>query len=117
MDNKRKKLSDSLLRSLGGGEPDMPVPATPSPTPASMPASRPSVDPEMAARAQQSMRKAFGGEDMEQEQASPEQLDKLSSDLDRILKLKQQTPEDQDQNDELMRQLQLEYLRKKSLGQ
>lgn len=118
MDDKRKKLANSLLKSLGGGEPDeAPMPMNQPPMASSMPASRPMVDPEAAMRAQRSMRKSFGGEESEQPQPSKEELDKLSGDLDRILKLKQQSPEDQDQNDELMRQLQLEYLRKKSLGQ
>lgn len=113
MDDRKKRLQKSLLDAFGGGEPEAPA----MPMPQSQPIRQPSIDPEIASRAQRSMRKAFGGEQAEQLQPSQEELDKLSSDLDRILKIKQQSPEEQDQRDELLRQLQVEYLRKKSLGQ
>lgn len=113
MDDRKKRLANSLLKAFGGESAEQQKPSMPSPAPAK----RPIVDLDAAKRAEKSMKKAFGGEENEENQPSPEQLNELSGDLNNLLGIRPIPSEEQDERDELMRQLQLEYLRKKSLGQ
>lgn len=105
MDDRRKRVAKSLLDAFGGDD----SVNKPYDTQPLLDFNNPVVDPEAARRAERSMRKAFGGED---QQVNPDVL--------KVLKEKTTaspsnlTPE---QQEELIRRIQLEYLRKKSEGQ
>lgn len=105
MDDRKKRVQKSLLDAFGGGDS---TPVAPAPV---MPP-RPRIDPEAAKQAQKSMRKAFGGDQaVEDEQ--------LKQDLEDILMGRKTPPPSNlspEQEQELMKQIQLEYLKKKSEG-